>query len=343
MMSAAKVAIVIVDYKGWRDTINCLASCLGLKGVDYRVIVCDNDPIGNSREQIKLWASGSLPIDDGQYHPIDLHLSATPASVIDVDRHLAEKGVSEGQVVLVSSGGNLGFAGANNIGIRWALAQDFTHVWLLNNDTVVQPDTLLTLIAKFEADRDLGLCGSVLLEYHEPNVIQALGGAINTRNFKGRHLGYRMNKEEAERLSEKDVQRLVSPGETYYPVGASMVATRAFLEQVGLMNENYFLYYEETDWVLRARGKFRVGVALDSYVYHKHGASAGTKPSGDSARSTQYLFRSRVLAARTFGGSMRQVWMDIANEVARAAVRAKFGKALAAFRVITGTVSVPPR
>lgn len=342
-MSAAKVAIVIVDYKGWRDTINCIASCLALDNVDYRIIVCDNDPTGNSRDKIKQWAASNLPLDAGSQHPIEMPLSAKPSGVADVDRQSAEKGAGQEPLVLVSSGGNLGFAGANNIGIRWALAQDFTHVWLLNNDTVVQPDTLKKLIDKFATNQELGLCGSVLLEYHEPDVIQALGGAINTRDFKGRHLGYRLNKAEAGRLSENDVERLLHANEVYYPVGASMVASRAFLEQIGPMNEEYFLYYEETDWVLRARGKFQVGVALDSYVFHKHGASAGTKPSGESARSTQYLFRSRVIAARKFGGAMGRVWMGIANEVARAAAKAKFGKALAAFRVATGTVMVPPR
>lgn len=342
-MSTAKVAIVIVDYKGWRDTINCIVSCLTLEDVEYRIIVCDNDPSSDSRKHIKMWALSNLPLDAGQFHPIDLPITAKPTGIVEVDRASAEDGSGNEQVVLASSGGNLGFAGGNNIGIRWALAQDFTHVWLLNNDTVVQPNTLRKLIDQFDKDQNLGLCGSVLLEYHEPEVIQALGGAINTRNFKGRHLGYRMSKAQAERLSESDVEQLVSADEVYYPVGASMVASRAFLERIGLMDEDYFLYYEETDWVLRARGNFRVGVAMDSFVFHKHGASAGTKPSGESARSTQYLFRSRVMAARKFDGAMGKVWIGIADEVARAAAKAKFGKALAAFRVATGKVVVPPR
>jgi hypothetical protein len=84
--------------------------------------------------------------------------------------------------------------------------------------------------------------------------------------------------------------------------GASMLASRAFLQTIGLMEESYFLYFEELDWAMRAKGKFKLGYASDSVIYHKEGAAIGSHLDRmkRSLISDQYLSRSRVLFTRRF-------------------------------------------
>ena len=87
-----------------------------------------------------------------------------------------------------------------------------------------------------------------------------------------------------------------------YAVGASMLVTREFLSTVGLMSEEYFLYYEELDWALRAKHGFVIGYARESLVYHKAGASIGSSntTSRRSLMSDYYLMRNRLVITRKF-------------------------------------------
>ncbi|HEY0796719.1 MAG TPA: glycosyltransferase family 2 protein [Acidisarcina sp.] len=166
---------------------------------------------------------------------------------------------------------NLGFAAANNIGIRIALAQpEAAYIWLLNNDTVVRPNALSALIDRTKHDSNVGLCGSTLLFYDRPEYIQACGGArYNPWTSRGGHIaaGQEASSLPSAELVEKKLR---------YIVGASILASRAFVEVVGLMNENYFLYCEEVDWATRAKGRFSLAYAPKSVVYHKVGASIGS-------------------------------------------------------------------
>jgi GT2 family glycosyltransferase len=81
-----------------------------------------------------------------------------------------------------------------------------------------------------------------------------------------------------------------------YVAGASLCVTRAFVEQIGLLDESYFLYYEELDWAARSRGRFGIACADDSIVYHKGGASTGydaTESRRDAAADVLQL-RNRL-------------------------------------------------
>jgi len=87
-----------------------------------------------------------------------------------------------------------------------------------------------------------------------------------------------------------------------YVNGAAMLASRAFLEKIGLMEESYFLYFEELDWAMRAKGRFKLGYARESVIYHKEGSSIGSNADRlkRSLLSDKYLSRSRVLFTKRF-------------------------------------------
>ena len=122
-------------------------------------------------------------------------------------------------------------------------------------------------------------------------------------------------------------------------VGAAMLVSRAFLDTVGLMREDYFLFYEEMDWATRAAlpnpaGRlFRLGYAPRSVVFHKEGASIGTAASGGSALSLFYLFRNRLRFSWRFHRRYTPVVLVCAlADVARLAARRRWPQAVAALR-----------
>lgn len=314
----AGATVVLLNWNGWRDTIPCLESLLASNPRPQRVVVCDNASRDTSMAEIAAWARQHVGGDGF------VQLTAAEAAAPGAIERL--RGTS---MVLVDNGANLGFAGGNNPGIRLALADPAcTHVWVLNNDTVVKPDALGQALARMQADPGIGLCGSTLLYFDEPDKVQALGGARYSRwSGRSRHIGAFLPAGEVPADG-----RAVEP-DLSYVVGAAMLASREFVEQVGLMREDYFLYFEEIDWATRGADRFRLGYAPASIVLHKEGASIGTTASGGSTLSLYFLFRNRLRFCwrfhRPFLASV--VYFSLLD-VARFAVRRRWPQMTAALR-----------
>lgn len=295
-----KVYIILVNWNGWKDTIECLESVFRLDYSNFAVCVCDNGSTDGSLDRIEEWAKGARP---AACHNHVLEGFTTPPVPKPLSCLRVGAGAPIGtlpsgaQLILLQTGCNLGFAGANNSALRLLAANgDVNYFWLLNNDTVVDPQALNLLVGKMETERDLGICGSTLLYYSDPNTVQALGGSrFNRWTARGGHIGVGLPCSTRPGVPWVE-QRLK------YVVGASMLVSRSFLEQVGLMNEGYFLYFEEIDWAIRAKGRFRLGYCPDSIVYHKEGSSIGTaRQSRDRSLASEfYSTRNRVVFTRTY-------------------------------------------
>ena len=294
------VYIIILNWNGWRDTIECLESVFRLSYPNIRVVICDNASTDCSIEQIEAWARGELTGSARNQDlkfltvpPVPKPISFKEASGVRESENLLDE---PARLILIRTGGNLGFAGGNNVGLRYSLAQeDCDFVWLLNNDTVVDPNALSALVQRMQRRADAGICGSTVLYYYEPEFVQALGGsAFNRWTGRGREIGNGRKSNDLPNCDE--VESSLS-----WVVGASMLVRRSFIEQIGLMSEAYFLYFEEIDWATRARGKYSLAYAPQSIVYHKVGATiSGTlvKKPRDSSTSDYYSSRSRMLFTR---------------------------------------------
>lgn len=201
-------------------------------------------------------------------------------------------------ISILETGSNLGFAGGVNVGLRSALADSaMEYVWILNNDTQVHPLALNALLNKAGADPNIGICGSTLLYLDEPQKIQAVGGCYNSWFGTTSHcLGHEIYL--AKRCRDFDETTLD------YVVGASMFVPRSFLEKVGLMDEHYFLYYEEIDWACQMRIRWpelHLAYAPDSIVYHAEGASTGSNDRNGKSyvyHSDYYMLTSRLKCTR---------------------------------------------
>jgi GT2 family glycosyltransferase len=303
-----KVYIILLNYNGWKDTIECLESVLKNDYKNYQVIVVDNDSPNNSMDYIINWAEGKQEVvydENSQLKYLSQPFETKPLEYVYYTKEEALKGGNKEKelklynpLIFIQAGENGGFAAGNNIGIKYALAKnDFEYVWLLNNDTVIKKDSLSSLVS-YASKNDLGISGSALMYYDNPNEIQAYGGTINKFFGTGKHI---VNKDDIEKKLD-------------YVVGASFLINKVVLNKIGLLPEEYFLYYEETDYCFNARKNgFKLGIAVNSKVYHKEGVSTGGSSKGNekSEFSDILSIKNRIKFHKKYLGGGIGLWISL--------------------------------
>ncbi|TFW16411.1 glycosyltransferase family 2 protein [Duganella callida] len=322
-MSAPPVAVVLLNWNGWADTIECLETLLRSDYPDFRVIVCDNASSDGSLERIEEWAAGRLAAGgDAGFARLRATPLAKPVDYLRLDATQAlQPPPRDVPLTLIDTGGNLGFAGGNNVGLRYALASGrYAYYWLLNNDTVIEADALRRLVARMQDDPRAGIAGSTLRHYYAAQVVQVAGGSAYNP-WRCRALPLAANQPAAAPLDAAAIERRMA-----YVAGASMLVSDAFLREIGLMAEDYFLYFEELDWACRAAGRYHLAYAPDSLVYHKEGGSIGTGGRGKlSATALYYLQHNRLkFTRRFFPARLPLLYLSMLAELARAALRRDF-------------------
>lgn len=250
MTKKKNVCIILVNYNGYADTIECIDSLLNSNYLNFNILVCDNNSTDNSIRQIKKYFSGKkIPV------------SLLPSAPKHSRKHKLSK------INLLQSSRNIGFAGGNNLATEAAFRDgNFEYIWYLNNDTTVDKNTLFRLVESAEtAGPGTGIIGAKLLYYHTPDTIQAVGGKFNRITGQPKHIGQ----------GEKDLGQYNNPAlQMDYVVGASMFVPAELIRKIGMMPEYYFLYYEELDWIASFRKQgYRNEYCPKAVVYHKEGAS----------------------------------------------------------------------
>jgi GT2 family glycosyltransferase len=183
-------------------------------------------------------------------------------------------------LVYIRSDENLGFAGGNNLGILQATGD---YVLFLNNDTEVTANMIDILVNEFSDNPDIGLLSPLILYYDDKNTIQYAG--YSKMNYLTARNSGQAPKNNSFNYSQ----------ETSFIHGAAMMCRMKDLKEVGLMEENYFLYYEELDWCekFRKAGK-KMWFTAKTYIYHKESISVGK----ESPIKTYFMHRNRMLFIR---------------------------------------------
>lgn len=336
-----KVAIVLLNWNGWRDTIDCILSILCSDYHNFHIIVCDAASTDGSIDNILKWASGQDSID---FLETSRNKSCRVRFPIEVNRIPANSNSSTSQIkpdcqlTIIGLGENLGYAGGNNVGLRFALqSKDYDYFWVLNNDTIVLPDALGYLIARMEADPKIGLCGSTLLYYDDPQQVQTLGGSRYNRWLAlAKYIQPPSGRYDAATISQKDVECQLDMIH-----GASIFIRKAFLDEVGLMSEDYFLFSEEVDWATRAAGRFRLAYAPQSIVFHKRGKATGNEkdPRSRSKLTDYYNIRSRLLYTKKYHPeALPTVIIGVIGAAFNRLRRGQFDRVQMIFRIIYDVV-----
>jgi GT2 family glycosyltransferase/glycosyltransferase involved in cell wall biosynthesis len=191
------------------------------------------------------------------------------------------------QVAILAGEGNRGYGAGANAGIRWAVEHDADYVWVLNNDTVVRSETLRRLVESMEADPDIGIASPQITAPSGPEAPAGIwfsGGEIDLRRGETRH-------------SVTPLSEDAGAVPTDFITGCAPMLRASMLDDVGLFWERLFLYWEDTDLVLRARRSgWATVVVAGAWIHHAiHGAT--------ESRTVDYLFfRNALIVARRHAG-----------------------------------------
>lgn len=255
---SGKVCVIILNWNGWVDTLECLDSMVKAKPRPESIVVVDNGSTDQSVERILGWAGK-------QFNHVAVLRSEEAGS--------GQASGSGPPFLLIRNSANLGFAGGNNPAISWALHQNtFDFLWLLNNDTTVRVDTPGALLQCAHQSK-AGIIGSTVVYSDRPEVVQCAGGCFYnplTTIFRSHLAGEPVGVA----LQKKD------PLDLDYIFGASLLVRTEVFARCGLLNEDYFLFYEEIDLCRRAKEEgYSLHWCRESVVRHKGSQSVGRRVS----------------------------------------------------------------
>lgn len=281
--------VIILNWNGADNTLKCLESLYPLaQPKQLRLIVCDNASKDDSWARIQSWAEQHWPPENRGFYPQGSPTNASAQSF-----------------ALIQTGANLGFAGGMNVGIRHALQQaDCEYLWLLNNDITVHPNAFDALLACAQAQPQVALFGSTVAWADAPEQVQCAGGC---RYFP--LLTIFRNQLGGQALAQVLAQDPNIPLDYVY--GAAMFLRASAARKTGLLNEEYFLFYEELDYAQRLRqAGFELAWCRDSLVYHQGSASIGQAGKADReriSRANYYENLSTLKYSRNF--HRQQLWL----------------------------------
>lgn len=281
-----KTAIVILNYNGLENTIECLNSIKKLKTSKgpIEIIIVDNGSSDNSVQKLS-------QLKD---------------------------------IYFIANQTNLGFSGGNNVGIKKALARGAKFVLIINNDTIVDVKMLENLLNANKIG-DI-ICPKIYFakgyEFHKRryenkdlgNVIWYAGGKIDWQNILGIHIG----------VDQVDIGQFNKRGETDFATGACMLIKKDVFEKIGLLDEKFFLYLEDMDFCVKAKkAGFKIIYEPKAFLWHKNAASSGG--SGSNVQD-YYITRNRLLFAakhatlRTKFAVLKQIILQVNNPIKRKAL-----------------------
>ena len=187
------------------------------------------------------------------------------------------------QIKAIRSEKNLGFAGGNNVGIKAAKGK---YLYLINNDTIFKDFNPQILIKRLESSTKIGMVCPKIRFAWDNNPIQFAGyTTISPITIRNKAIGF----------GEKDKGQYNTPHHTPYAHGAAMMLKRELIDNVGLMPECYFLYYEELDWsMMITRAGYEIWYEPACTIYHKESQSTGQ----NSPLRTYYITRNRLLLVK---------------------------------------------
>ncbi|MBI3963558.1 MAG: glycosyltransferase family 2 protein [Candidatus Kerfeldbacteria bacterium] len=262
-MSDPRVGIILVNWNGYDDTAACLQSLRAQRYPNANIYLVDNGSQNNEGQRL----AAAFP-----------------------------------EVALLLNRENLGFTGGNNAGIRRALQDGAAYVLLLNNDTVVDPDFLVHLVAFLASRPAAGIAGSKIL-YHDTRTIWFAGGYLQYWTGFARHMAKGMPDAQYTRRAAFDVP---------FVTGCCLLVRREVIERIGPLHDAYFAYFEDVDWCFAARqAGWSSWVVPTSILWHKKGGSGATRGT-NRLSPTQAYYQARnafIFARRQLRGFRKWIFI----------------------------------
>jgi len=254
------VVISLLNFNGKKNTLDCLESLVNIRKDNLRVSI--------------------VIVDNASKEEFDL-------------KSRVFKNMSP---VVIRNNKNLGFSGGHNVSIKYSLENEADYVLILNNDTYVDKDFLTELLKTADKDKSIGILVPKIYfapgsEFHKDRyskeeigkVLWYAGGEINWENVIGCNRG----------VDEVDREQYDKVEETELATGCCMLIKKDVFERIGVFDDKYFLYYEDSDLSIRAKNKgFKIVYVPKSIIWHKNAGSAG---GSGSVLQDYYITRNRLL------------------------------------------------
>jgi len=269
-----RVATVILNTNRRRDTLECLSSLARSTYADNHVIVLDNHSTDGSIEAVR-----------AEYPHVEL-------------------------IELVE---NAGYAGNNNVGIAAALQRGADWVFVLNEDTILDPNCIRHMLDVAQSDPSIGVVGPMVYHHDKPTVIQSAGGLLGA-NWESIHRG--MDETERGQFSKPEGVEWIS--------GCGILVRGDAIKQAGMLDARYFYFWEETEWCIRlGRAGWKVVHVPDAQMWHK-GVTTDFQPKPSV---TYYASRNRLLTLAKHRAPLRahmHAWFHFLRTLASWSIRPKW-------------------
>jgi len=249
-----RVAIIVLNWNRWQDTIECLESLYQMTYPNYDIILVDNGSKDNSIEYIKKYCKGEMIVESKfiTYTHNNKPIITKEFTKDEIESNLSENLHLNNELIIIKNEKNYGFAKGNNIGIKFAIDNNANYIFMLNNDTVVANDFLEILIDTVEKYVEVGIAGPTCYHYDRPNTVWQAGIKINWWTSEIKNI-------ESSRVQEVDC---VS--------GCAMLIKNTVFKRISLLDIRFPFGNEDFEFCTRARRNgFRVIHVPDSKIWHK--------------------------------------------------------------------------
>ncbi|EGV19370.1 glycosyl transferase family 2 [Thiocapsa marina 5811] len=263
------VCTIVLNWNRPDATLSFLESLLpSVRSGATSLIICDNGSEDDSVRRFGDWAAGAIVPDRDDRSP------------------------SDWDVLLIRTPRNLGYAGGNNLGIRRALSRGFRYIWIVNNDVEVAPEALEALVECAERDASAMILGSTVLDFAARDTVQYAGGARYLAPFTMIRNPYRGMPVDRMRAATR-------PAKLDYVSGCAMFCRAEIFRSYGLLDERFFLYFEELDLAYRLPDpRSQLRWCPESLVFHHEGHSAGGRSAGNRTESARSSYHENLSALR---------------------------------------------
>ncbi len=288
-INVPKVVIIILNWNGWSDSIECLESLYQINYQNYDVILVDNGSKDGSLEKIKDYCFGKIKVDSPYF---SYRSKNKPIFTFELNKNQLKRGErlksdffdtpTDRRLILISLKKNIFFTGGNNIGCTYGLKTlKPDYILLLNNDTVVEKKFLNELIEISEKREEIGIIGPEIRYYDKPNEIQF--GRI--------------------------YKKFTDPSIVDFISGCAFLIKTKVVKSIGLFDPLFFNYYEEVDYIYRAKkaGYEILYVPTKNKVFHKHEVSSKKIPGFVKFFST----RNYIICTKKHSNTNKEFYLEI--------------------------------
>ena len=301
--SIKKIGVIIVNYQNADETIECLESLLHSTYPEFEVSIVENGSSNDSKSKLIDWLNDKYTPEQSTSDPLltDLilphHQTKLNYRVYSDDRLIKERRTKSQRITLTISHENLGFAGGCNL--AYSQLPECDYYWFLNPDTVVTPRAMIELkksMDKLSKDK-VGFLGCKILNFYDTDTVHSLCKVFDKDKLTVDH--YPDNLPDTPDLIGHDQN-------VSYITGSSMFVTSETMSKIGLMDESWFLNWEEIDWQAKAKLKgYKIRTEQNAVIYHRVSTSFNSFTMGYYMTRNWFYF-----AQKYYSDSVHQVWRN---------------------------------